>query len=151
MPVRTALHSLLGGGVSGGQASEPSSAAPHRLHDCLSPPPPPPWNHSLPGNRSLLPNRWGTAELEDIRDSVIAFQKCGGGAGKRYIWILYVRNKTYGPTDNLSPSYPCLKGSLFFLPPRSFMELIWETVREIKSPQMARLVFMRGDERGSSG
>ena len=114
MPVRTALHSLLGGGVSGGQASEPSSAAPHRLHDCLSPPPPPPWNHSLPGNRSLLPNRWGTAELEDIRDSVIAFQKCGGGAGKRYIWILYVRNKTYGPTDNLSPSYPCLKGSLFF-------------------------------------
>ena len=31
-----------------------------------------------------------------------------------YIWILYVRNKTCGTIDNLSPSHPFLKGSRFF-------------------------------------
>ena len=52
--------------VSGGQASEASSAAPHRSPSPPEPPTPPPgaWKNCVPQNRSLVPKRLGTAGLE---------------------------------------------------------------------------------------
>ena len=55
--------------VSGGRASEASSAAPHRSHHRLNhspaPPAPSPWKNCLPRNQSLVPKRLGTAGLRE--------------------------------------------------------------------------------------
>ena len=62
--------------VRGGQASEASSAAPHRWHYHLNHPSHThrPWKNCLPRNRSLVPKRLGTAALEDCRTVFSAWE-----------------------------------------------------------------------------
>ena len=66
-----------------------------------------------------------TSQSENIRDSVIKFPKCVGKGGEVYILILCQEQNAwnYWKPFSITP---------ILWPLRSFLKLIWETVREIQ-------------------